>query len=54
MPPAPADRRVYAGLSAIAIVFGVLFTISGLAILLMIGADLLLIRWVAPLRRAFS
>jgi len=54
MPPAPADRRVYIGLWAIAIVFGVLFPISGLAILVMIAADLLLIRWVAPLRRVFS
>lgn len=54
MPPAPADRRVYIGLWAIAIVFGVLFPISGLAILAMIAADLLLIRWIPPLRRAFS
>ena len=54
LPPAPADRRVYIGLWAIAIVFGVLFPISGLAILIMIAADLLLIRWIAPLRRAFS
>ena len=54
MPPAPADRRVYVGLWAIAIVFGVLFPLSGLAIVVMIAADLLLIRWIPPLRRAFS
>lgn len=54
MPPAPSDRRVYIGLWAIAIVFGLLFPISGLAIVAMIAADLLLIRWVPPLRRAFG
>ena len=33
---------------------GVLFPLSGLAIVVMIAADLLLIRWIPPLRRVFS
>ena len=54
VPPYPVQRRIYVVLWAIAIVFGVLFPISGLAISAMIGIDLLLIRNIPPLRRAFT
>jgi uncharacterized iron-regulated membrane protein len=54
VPPYPASRRVYIALWIIAIVFGVVFPISGVAILLMLAFDLLVVRTIPPLRRAFA
>ncbi len=54
VPPYPTSRRVYGALWAMAIAFGVLFPLSGLLIVAMLAVDLLLVRNVAPLRRAFS
>lgn len=54
VPPGPRAARVYLGLWAIAAVFGVLFPLTGLAILAMILLDQVVIRFVPPLRRLFS
>ena len=54
VPPYPASRRVYGALWAMALVFGVLFPLSGLLIVAMLAVDLLLVRNVPPLRRAFG
>ncbi|WAJ29779.1 PepSY-associated TM helix domain-containing protein [Antarcticirhabdus aurantiaca] len=53
VPPYPTSRRVYGALWAMAIAFGILFPLSGLLIVAMVAVDLL-VRNVAPLRRAFS
>lgn len=54
VPPMPAEKSVYLGLWVIAIVFGLAFPLTGLAIVAMILIDQLLIRFVPPLRRFFS
>ena len=54
VPPYPENKRVYLALWGIAVAVGLLFPITGLAIAAMIALDLLLIRWVPPLRRAFA
>ncbi|HWA49771.1 MAG TPA: PepSY domain-containing protein [Dongiaceae bacterium] len=54
VPPFPADRRVYTGLWLAALAVGVLFPVTGIGILLMLAVDWLVIRTIAPLRRAFS
>jgi uncharacterized iron-regulated membrane protein len=54
VPPAPRETRIYAGLWGIAVVFGVLFPLTGLTILAMILLDQAIIRTVPPLRRLFS
>ena len=54
VPPAPRERRIYIGLWAIAVVFGVLFPLTGITILAMILLDQTVIRFVPPLRRVFS
>lgn len=54
VPPYPADPKVYRFLWIVAIVFGLAFPISGLAVLAMLAVDFLVIRTVPPLRRAFS
>jgi uncharacterized iron-regulated membrane protein len=54
VPPPPQQRSVYIGLWVIAVVFGIAFPLTGLAILSMIAFDQLVIRFVPPLRRAFS
>ena len=54
VPPEPVDARVYRGLWIAAVVFGLTFPITGLAILAMLAIDLLLVRTVPPLRRAFA
>lgn len=54
VPPYPTSRRVYAALWAMAVVFGVLFPLSGLLIVAMIAVDVLVIRNIAPLRRVFA
>lgn len=54
VPPQPENKRVYIALWSIAVVVGLLFPLTGLAIVTMLALDLLLIRWVPPLRRAFA
>ena len=54
VPPYPSDRRVYTGLWLAALAVGVLFPVTGIGILLMLAVDWLVIRTIAPLRRAFS
>lgn len=54
VPPYPVDRRVYAVLWLGAICFGVMFPVSGLLIAAMLVFDLLLVRTIPPLRRAFA
>lgn len=54
VPPAPRDRRIYVGLWAIAVVFGLAFPLTGLAILAMIAFDQGVVRFVPPLRRLLS
>jgi uncharacterized iron-regulated membrane protein len=54
VPPAPKEKRVYIGLWLIAGVFGLVFPLTGLAILAMIAFDQLVVRFVPPLRRAPS
>lgn len=54
VPPYPTSRRVYAALWTMAVVFGLLFPLSGLLLLAMVALDILLIRNIPPLRHAFS
>lgn len=54
VPPLPAQRSVYLGLWIIAGLFAIAFPMSGLAILLMIAVDQVLVRFVPPLKRAFA
>jgi len=54
VPPYPADKRVYTGLWLAALAVGVLFPVTGIGILLMLAVDMLVIRAIPPLRRAFS
>ena len=54
VPPAPREKRVYVGLWAIAILFGLAFPLTGLAILAMIAFDQIVVRFVPPLRRVFA
>ena len=54
VPPYPTSRGVYGALWAMAVVFGVLFPLSGLLIVFMVGVDILIIRNIPPLNRAFS
>ncbi len=54
VPPHPADRRVYRALWIAALALGVAFPITGVAILAMLAIDLLVIRTIPPLRRAFA
>lgn len=51
VPPAPASRHVYIGLWALALIFGLAFPISGLAIVVMVLIDQTLLRFVPSLRR---
>ncbi|UDL94043.1 hypothetical protein LGH83_16040 [Lichenihabitans sp. PAMC28606] len=54
VPPYPAETRVYRALWIAAAALGLLFPLTGLAILLMLAFDLLVIRSIPPLRRAFA
>lgn len=54
VPPYPAEARVYRALWIAAAALGLAFPITGGAILLMLAVDLLVIRTVPPLRRAFD
>lgn len=54
VPPMPSRKRIYIGLWAIAVAFGLAFPMSGIAIVVMILIDQAILRLVPPLRRAFS
>jgi uncharacterized iron-regulated membrane protein len=54
VPPMPQQRSVYFGLWVIAVVFALAFPMSGLAILLMIAFDQVVVRFVPPLKRVFA
>lgn len=54
VPPMPSQRSVYIGLWLIAIVFGAAFPLTGLAVIAMLLADQIIIRFVPPLKRFFS
>ena len=54
VPPYPAESRVYRAFWIAAVALGLAFPITGAAILLMLAVDLLVIRTVPPLRRAFA
>ncbi|KQS61503.1 hypothetical protein ASG39_17580 [Rhizobium sp. Leaf371] len=54
VPPYPTSRRVYGALWGMALVFGVLFPLSGLLIIAMIALDVLVIRRVPVLKRTFA
>ncbi len=54
VPPYPAEARVYRALWIATAALGVAFPMTGAAILLMLAVDLLVIRTVPPLRRAFA
>jgi uncharacterized iron-regulated membrane protein len=54
VPPMPPRKGVYIGLWAIAIVFGLAFPMSGIAIVVMILIDQVLLRFVPSLRRVLS
>ncbi len=54
VPPLPSDRRVYRALWIAAAVLGVAFPVTGVAIVAMLAVDLLLIRTIPSLRRAFA
>ncbi|MDQ0392702.1 putative iron-regulated membrane protein [Labrys monachus] len=54
VPPYPADPGVFRFLWAAAVAVGIVFPITGLAVLAMLAFDLLAIRTIPPLRRAFA
>ncbi len=54
VPPYPADSKVYWSLWVVAIAVGVALPITGIAIIVLISFDLLVIRTIPPLRRAFA
>lgn len=54
VPPMPPGKGVYVGLWIIAAIFGSAFPMTGIAIVAMVMINQLLLRWVAPLRRALS
>ncbi|CAM5776321.1 hypothetical protein LMIY3S_05469 [Labrys miyagiensis] len=54
VPPYPVEPRIYRFLWLAAVAIGLAFPITGLAILAMLGFDLLVIRTVPPIRRAFA
>lgn len=54
VPPYPTDRGVYGGLWLIALMTGLAFPMTGISVLAMLCFDLLIIRTIPPLRRAFA
>ena len=54
VPPYPAEARVYRALWIAAVALGLVFPITGIAIVAMLIVDLLVVRTVPPLRRAFA
>ncbi|WP_337268650.1 PepSY-associated TM helix domain-containing protein [Oryzifoliimicrobium ureilyticus] len=54
VPPMPPTRSVYIGLWFIAVVFGIAFPISGIAIAVMVLFDQIVLRLIPPLRRVLS
>ena len=54
VPPMPPRRSVYSGLWVIVVIFSLAFPMSGLAILVMIAFDQIVVRFVPPLKRVFA
>lgn len=54
VPPMPPQRRVYIGLWTIAVAFGLLFPMTGLAIAAMVVFDQAVLRLLPPVRRLFA
>ncbi|MDK4739887.1 PepSY-associated TM helix domain-containing protein [Rhizobium sp. LEGMi198b] len=54
VPPMPPQKCVYVGLWLIVIVFGAAFPLTGLAVVVMLLFDQIVVRLVPPLRRFFS
>ncbi|KQY12279.1 PepSY-associated TM helix domain-containing protein [Rhizobium sp. Root482] len=54
VPPMPPRKSVYIGLWTIAAIFGLAFPMSGIAILVMVLVDQVVLRLAPPLRRAFA
>lgn len=54
VPPGPPRRSVYVGLWLIAGIFALAFPLTGIAIVTMIIIDLVVIKTIPPLRRAFG
>ncbi|QND48205.1 PepSY domain-containing protein [Rhizobium lusitanum] len=54
VPPMPPRKSVYIGLWLIVIAFGAAFPLTGLAIVIMLLFDQILLRFVPPFRRFFS
>lgn len=54
VPPPPADSRVYRALWVGIVAVGIALPVTGVAILVMLAVDLVVIRAVPPLRRAFA
>ena len=54
VPPGPAETRAYRALWVAAAAVGLAFPMTGLAVVAMLALDLLVIRTVPPLRRAFG
>ena len=54
VPPAPPSRNVYIGLWIIAIVFGLAFPMTGIAIIAMIAFDQIIVRFIPPLKKFFA
>ena len=54
VPPMPPRRSVYSGLWVIVVIFSIAFPMSGLAILVMIAFDQIVVRFVPPLKRVFA
>ncbi len=52
VPPKPHSRSIYAGLWMIAGLFSIAFPLSGLAIVVMVAVDQILIRLIGPFRRS--
>ncbi|MBR7513549.1 hypothetical protein KC219_25655, partial [Mycobacterium tuberculosis] len=54
VPPMPSQKSVFAALTLVILGFGVLFPLTGFAILAMLVLDQLIQRVPSPLKRVFS
>jgi uncharacterized iron-regulated membrane protein len=54
VPPMPPRKSVYIGLWIIAVLFGLAFPMSGLAIVVMVLIDQVVLRFIPPLRRIIT
>jgi len=54
VPPMPPRKSVYIGLWTIAIAFGLAFPMTGIAIVVMVLVDQIVLRFIPPLRRIMS